>query len=161
MLQLSGPHGHRHAEHLARAVNRARIVGQRLIFFAHPRSGSSSLYEILQSHPVLNIVEEPFNENFTRWDAANRNYLERVHDIPSLDAQVEEIFADHNGIKVLDDQLPADLAAHLLRCDDCKVLFLWRRNLLQTVVSVLLAEQTRLYGARWRSVPERAPAWPE
>ena len=56
---------------------------------------------------------------------------------------------------MLDDQLPADLAAHLLRRDDCKVLFLWRRNLLQTVVSVLLAEQTRLYGARWRSVPER------
>lgn|SRR5512139_3304724 len=74
----------------------------RLIFLAHPRSGSSSLYEILQSHPDLDILEEPFNENFTRWDTGSKNYLEFVHDIPSLDAHVVEIFTKHNGIKILD-----------------------------------------------------------
>ncbi len=117
----------------------------RVLFLAHPRSGSSSLYEILQSHPALNIIEEPFNENFTRWDAGNKNYLELVHDIPSLEAQVAEIFAAHNGIKILDYQLPPDLIVHLLRCADCKIIFLRRRNLLQAVVSVLIAEQTRLW----------------
>ena len=117
----------------------------RLLFLAHPRSGSSSLYEILQSHPELNILEEPFNENFTRWDAANKNYRELVHDIPSLEAQVSEIFATWNGIKILDYQLPADLAVHLLRRPDCKIIFLRRRNLLQSVVSVLIAEQTQLW----------------
>ena len=117
----------------------------RVLFFAHPRSGSSSLYEILQSHPELDILEEPFNENFVRWDAANKNYRELVHDIPSLEAQVSEIFTDHNGIKILDYQLPTDLAVHLLRRPDCKIIFLRRRNLLQAVVSVLIAEQTQLW----------------
>lgn len=115
----------------------------RFLFLAHPRSGSSSLYEILQSHPALNILEEPFNENFTRWKAGNKNYLELVRDIQPLDEQVVEIFCEHNGIKILDYQLPPDLTAYLLRRTDCKIIFLRRRNLLQAVVSVLIAEQTR------------------
>jgi hypothetical protein len=120
----------------------------RVIFFAHPRSGSSSLYQILQLHPELNILEEPFNQNFTRWDKNNKNYLELVHDMPSLDIQVTEIFTAFNGVKMLDYQLPADLAVHMLQRLDCKVIFLRRRNLLQSVVSVLIAEQTRLW-KRW------------
>lgn len=117
----------------------------RVLFFAHPRSGSSSLYQILQLHPELNILEEPFNENFTRWNENNKNYLELIHDIPSLDAQVAEIFATFNGIKMLDYQLPNDLAIHLLQRSDCKIIFLRRRNILQSVVSVLIAEQTHLW----------------
>ncbi len=117
----------------------------RLLFLAHPRSGSSSLYEILQSHPDLNILEDPFNENFIRWDADNKNYRELVHDIPSLEAQVAEIFSDWNGVKILDYQLPSDLIAHLFRRAICKIIFLRRRNLLQSVVSVLVAEQTQLW----------------
>jgi len=118
---------------------------RRVIFFAHPRSGSSSLYEILQLHPELNIFEEPFNENFTKWDSKNKNYLELIHDIPSLDTQVEEIFTTYNGIKIPDYQLPVDLAVHMLQRSDCKIIFLRRRNILQSVVSVLIAEQTGLW----------------
>lgn len=117
----------------------------RLLFLAHPRSGSSSLYEILQSHPDLNILEEPFNENFTRWNPANKNYLEPVHDISSLDEQIAEIFESYNGIKILDYQLPPELIAHVIRRPDCKIVFLRRMNLLQAVVSVLIAEQTKLW----------------
>ncbi len=120
----------------------------RLIFFAHPRSGSSSLYQILQLHPDLNILEEPLNENFTRWNSKNKNYRELVHDIPSLDMQVAEIFATYNGIKMLDYQLPDELAVHSLQRLECKVIFLRRRNILQSVVSVLIAEQTHLW-KRW------------
>lgn len=120
----------------------------RVILFAHPRSGSSSLYEILQLHPDLQILEEPFNEHFTDWDPGNKNYRALIDDIPSLDGQLAEIFTTHNGLKVLDYQLPDDLAVHLLQCSDCKIIFLRRRNLLQSVVSVLIAEQTRLW-KRW------------
>ena len=116
-----------------------------ILFFAHPRSGSSSLYQILQLHPELDILEEPFNENFTRWNGNNKNYLELIHDIPSLDEQVAEIFATHNGIKMLDYQLPRELAVHMLQRPDYKIIFLRRRNLLQSVVSVLIAEQTHLW----------------
>jgi len=117
----------------------------RAIFFAHPRSGSSSLYQILQLHPELNILEEPFNENFTRWNSSNKNYRELIYDIPSLDVQVAEIFTNFNCIKVLDYQLPDDLTIHMLRRLDYKIIFLRRRNLLQSVVSVLIAEQTHLW----------------
>ena len=120
----------------------------RVIFFAHPRSGSSSLYQILQLNPELNILEEPFNENFMQWNGSNKNYRELIHDIPSLDVQVAEIFTAYNGIKMLDYQLPDPLALHLLQHPDYKVIFLRRRNLLQAVVSVLIAEQTRLW-KRW------------
>jgi hypothetical protein len=120
----------------------------RVLFFAHPRSGSSSLYQILQLHPELNILEEPFNENFTRWDVNNKNYRELIHDISSLDTQVEEIFRTYNGIKILDYQLSEGLVLHLIQRADCKIIFLRRTNLLQSVVSVLIAEQTNLW-KRW------------
>lgn len=72
----------------------------KLLLFAHPRSGSSNLYRILQRHPALDILEEPFNENFVTWQTGNPDYLSRVRDIPSLDAQLTEIFARHNGVKI-------------------------------------------------------------
>ena len=117
----------------------------RVILFAHPRSGSTSLYQILQSHPGLDLLEEPFNENYTRWNSGNKNYLELIHDIPSLEQQIAEIFTAYNGIKILEYQLPDELAVHLLRCPDYKVIFLRRRNILQSIVSVLIAKQTRLW----------------
>jgi LPS sulfotransferase NodH len=58
---------------------------------------------------------------------------------------VAEIFTTFNGIKILDYQLPDDLSIHMLRRLDCKIIFLRRRNLLQSVVSVLIAEQTQLW----------------
>lgn len=117
----------------------------RIVLFAHPRSGSTSLYQILQLHPEINILEEPFNENYTRWDPRNKNYRDLIHDIPSLDMQLAEIFATYNGVKVLDYQLPRDLAIHLLQRPEGKIIFLRRKNLLQAVVSVLIAKQTQLW----------------
>jgi hypothetical protein len=117
----------------------------RLIFLAHPRSGSSSLFQILQLHPALHLLEEPFNENFTRWSPDNPNYRDRIHDRASLDVQLAAIFARYNGLKVLDYQLPDDLLTHLLHRSGSHLLFLRRRNLLQTVVSLLIAEQTQLW----------------
>jgi hypothetical protein len=117
----------------------------KLILFAHARSGSSNLYQILQLHPSLNVLEEPFNEGFTSWSPNNKNYRELIHDIPSLDAQLAEIFTAYNGVKVLEYQLPDELAVHMLQRQDCKVIFLRRRNLLQSVVSAMIAQQTQLW----------------
>ena len=123
----------------------------RVILFAHPRSGSSSLYQILQLHPDLDILEEPFNEHFTEWYPNNKNYRSLIFDIPSLDVQLADIFLAYQGVKVLDYQLPDDLAIHLLRRSDCKIIFLRRQNLLQSVVSVLIAEQAHLW-KKWEMV---------
>ncbi len=39
-------------------------MSDKVLLFAHPRSGSSSLFQILDLHPKLRILEEPFNENY-------------------------------------------------------------------------------------------------
>jgi hypothetical protein len=117
----------------------------RLIIFAHPRSGSSSLYQILNLHPHLHLLEEPFHEHFTQWYPHEPNYLAHVHDTTSLDTQLAAIFTRYNGMKVLHYQLPPPLYTHMLRNPAYMVIFLRRRNLLQAVVSVLLAEQTHLW----------------
>jgi hypothetical protein len=44
----------------------------KLVLFAHARSGSSTLYRILQSHPALHIVEEPFNRHYQEWNPGER-----------------------------------------------------------------------------------------
>lgn len=116
-----------------------------VLLFAHPRSGSSSLYQILQLHPQLHLLEEPFNEGFTTWNPQAKNYRDLAVDIPSLDAQVADILVTYNGLKMLDYQLPDPLAVHLLQRADWTVIFLRRRNLLQAVVSVLIAQQTTVW----------------
>ena len=116
-----------------------------LIFFAHARSGSSSLLKILQLHPDLHLVEEPFHEDFASWGPDNPNYRDQIHDQASLDKQLDTIFATYNGLKVLEYQLPDDLIAHLLQRPDRHVLFLRRRNLLQSVVSAMIGQQTQLW----------------
>jgi hypothetical protein len=123
-------------------------AGDKLLLLAHPRSGSSNLYEILQLHPELRICLEPFNENFVRWAPGNENYLERAHDWASLEGALAEIFAEFNGLKLLGYQLPEEWVTRLIRRPDFRVLFLRRRNVLQAVVSNLIAEQTGLWH-RW------------
>jgi len=119
--------------------------GERVLLFAHPRSGSSNLYQILQLHPALEILEEPFNENFVNWQPENKDYLGLVRDVESLDEQLAEIFTRFNGVKVLNYQLDDELVEHLLLRPDFCVMFVRRRNVLQTVVSNLIAEQTNLW----------------
>lgn len=120
----------------------------KLILFCHARSGSSSLFQILQLHPQLNILEEPFNERFNVWYPDEKNYLNLIKDRASLDEQLSEIFSKYNGIKVLQYQLPEDLYRYMLLKPECRVIFLRRMNLLQAVVSGLIAVQTQLW-KRW------------
>ncbi len=52
------------------------------IIFAHPRSGSTSLHKILNTHPDLNLVLEPFHENYGKWHPDEKNYIDFIGDIP-------------------------------------------------------------------------------
>lgn len=99
-------------------------------------------------HPALKICMEPFNENFVRWAPGNKDYREAVNDWVSLEAVLDEIFAEFNGLKVLSYQLPEEWVGRLIGRRDFRVLFMRRMNVLQAVVSVLIAEQTGLWH-RW------------
>ena len=121
--------------------------GPKLVVVAHPRSGSNSLVEILDSHPELTLLNEPFNENYATWLPGNPDYRAVVTDVTSLDRVVDGILADYSGFKVHSYQLDAELLAHLLCRADLYVVFLHRRNLLEAAVSGLIAEQTGLWAA--------------
>ncbi|HEY3735273.1 MAG TPA: hypothetical protein VGL63_15295 [Streptosporangiaceae bacterium] len=124
-------------------------LDERLILLAWPRSGSSSLWGILQAHPALELLpDEPFNENFAGWSPANPDYLARIHDVESLDAVLAGLFERYRGIKVLSYQLDEELLRHLILRPDLRIIFISRRNLLQTAVSDRIAKQTKLYN-RW------------
>lgn len=120
-------------------------VSDRVLLLAHPRSGSSNLYQILQAHPELDILEEPFNENYTSWRADNKDYRAMVKDVASLDTTLGEILEHWNGLKVLDYQLAEEWLEHLVARDDFRVVSIRRRNLLQAAVSGLIAEHTTLW----------------
>ncbi|MBT5873144.1 MAG: hypothetical protein HOH43_06965 [Candidatus Latescibacteria bacterium] len=114
----------------------------RLILFCHARSGSTSLCRMLNLHPQLNILEEPLSEDFTKWHPEERDYAELINDIDSLNEQMDHIFSRYNGIKVLHFELRPPRFIYLLGLPAYTVIFLRRRNLLQTVVSSELAEQS-------------------
>ncbi|MCB9965842.1 MAG: sulfotransferase domain-containing protein [Rhodospirillales bacterium] len=115
------------------------------IIFAHARSGSTNLSRALQCHPDLHIAEEPFHEKYHEWNPNEPSYLNLIRDIPSLDKQTSDIFRKYNGIKVLNYQLSEDLYTHLLLRPEIKVIYLKRSNLLQAVVSNLIARQTGVW----------------
>jgi hypothetical protein len=106
------------------------------------------VYEILSLHPALRICDEPFNENRTSWGPEYEDYSGRVHDRASLEVLLGEIFRSFNGLKLLSYQLPEAWVADLIGRPDFRVLFVRRRNVLQAVVSGLIAEQTQLWH-RW------------
>jgi len=114
----------------------------KLVIFAHARSGSSSLYRLLQLHPDLHIAEEPFHEGFSTWYPGEKNYIDHITDITSMEEQLAELFTKYNGIKILQYQLDPALYTHLLLKPELRIIFLRRRNLLRAAVSGRIAEQT-------------------
>lgn len=130
---------------------------KKILLLSHPRSGSTSLYEILQTHRELDILAEPFAESFVNWSPGDKDYRGLVHDAASLDEQLDEIFSQYDGFKLQDYQLQGDevgglpravddnLLEHLLLRQNLNVVFLRRRNLLQAVVSNLIGEQTGVW----------------
>jgi hypothetical protein len=118
---------------------------ERLIVFAHARSGSSSLYEMLQLHPELDVLHEPFHPSRGKWVPPRRDFRSEIHDAASLDAVLREIFADYDGLNTLAYQLPTELNRSMLLAPRRKIVFIRRRNLLKSVVSALIAEQTELW----------------
>lgn len=115
---------------------------ERTVIFAHARSGSTTLYRILQLHPLMNVALEPFWHGYAKENPGERNYVDFIEDVPSLEKALDDLFAMYNGIKILSYQLSKELYTHLLLSPDVTVIFLQRANLLRAEVSGCIAEQT-------------------
>ena len=117
----------------------------KFIIFAHARSGSTNLTRSLNLHPDLKVVEEPFHERYSTWHPGEKSYINFVKDQFTLEQVLAEIFSRFDGMKVLDYQLPEEIYCHMLQMPQHKVILLQRRNMLQAVVSHLIAEQTGVW----------------
>ena len=131
---------------------------ERLVLLAWPRSGSSSLWEILRAHPDLHLMaDEPFNEGFTDWSPGNPDYLARLRDVESLDLVLDELYRTYRGIKVLSYQLDEEQLIRLVRRPGLRIVYISRHNLLQTAVSDRIAKQTHVFN-RWDVSPDETVA---
>ena len=100
---------------------------------------------VLNVHKDINIMHEPFNESRETWWEGNKNYLNETKTVEDLDRVLDEVHKDHNGFKHLSYQLPEDLTEYLLTNKGYSIIFLHRRNHLQSMVSAFIAEQTNIW----------------
>ena len=128
----------------------------RFILFAHPRSGSTNLANLLNLHPNLSILVEPFHENFHLWSPNNPNYLEQVVDAESLDTQLDRIFETYNGIKTVNWPLPFELYAHMLSDEQRRIIFLRRQNMLKAGMSNAISKRIGVW--KKQDLPSNADA---
>jgi polysaccharide biosynthesis protein PslH len=106
----------------------------KFIICTFSRTGSTTLAQLLEIHGSIKCLHEPFNiQRGIDW--GNKNYRKKVSDKISLYKTLHDIYSDYTGIKHLSDQLPFELNEKLLQFNDCNIIFLWRRNFLQRLIS--------------------------
>jgi hypothetical protein len=110
------------------------------------RCGSTTLMHLLNCHPDVRCLLEPFNPD--RW---GDTYARGVHDLASLDAIVTGIWDTHNGIKHVWGYsgwpFGQDMAFNLRLTaqQGTQVILLTRRNELQRLLSHEIATQTNFW----------------
>jgi hypothetical protein len=134
----------------------------KFIILAHARSGSSTLLNLLDVHPQIKMITEPFNpdrgpERENSWPGGPyRAYLNEFQKDNEEEFQVclNSIFSDYTGFKHLYYQLGDKLNYYLLNNVD-KVIFLTRKNLLQAAVSADISTQTKYWNGPDRHAVDR------
>ncbi len=135
-------------------------MAARFIIFAHMRCGSTALTHALNEHPGLRVAMEPFHKKYAEWHPQSPDYSTLIRDRETAHFYADDLFARHNGMKVLDYHLKPECYEEMLLRDDVKVIRLSRRNQLQAIVSALIAQQTGVWHAdekRSGNVPRLQP----
>ena len=120
-------------------------MSDRFILFSLGRCGSTTLEHLLNCHPDIRCIHEPFNKDSP--DARP------VEDAETLDSILEVVWANYNGIKHVYSPMGwpfpprSTLNRYLVLRPGQRVVLLHRRNLLQQVVSTEIAKQSRIFEA--------------
>ena len=117
----------------------------KFIILAIARSGSTSLARLLNASRDVVLAIEPFNPDYTQWYPGEPNYIKRVKDEASLDKVADELFSRFTAIKTLNYQLDTKLYEHLALRTDMKVIMLYRKNVVKSVLSAEIAKQTNAW----------------
>jgi LPS sulfotransferase NodH len=114
----------------------------KFIILAIARSGSTSLARTLNESKEVKLAIEPFNPDYIKWNPNEPNYSERVNDLETLDEVADELFDRFTAIKTLDYQLDTEMYEHLMSRPKLKVILLYRKNVLESVLSAEISKQT-------------------
>lgn len=87
---------------------------------------------------------EPCYSDYAQWNLHERSYIETIRNHETLHQALDELFSRHNEIGILDYQLPEEIYDRMLLLPNYRNILLKMRNLLQSIVSGLIAEQTGL-----------------
>ena len=117
------------------------------LIFSLARCGSETLVSVLNCHPQICCVSEPFNR-----DNFEGRYHNQVKDAASLREALHDIWNEYTGIKHVWDpsgwpftDLP-QFNRLILQAPGQKIIFLTRQNSLKRIVSLCMAEQTKRWG---------------
>jgi hypothetical protein len=123
-------------------VYRALEPARREKLFAFGAGGSvSPVLRILQCHPELRILEQPFHANRAKWDdESHHSYVEGARGGDALDRCLDEILHYHTGLAHVLGQLPEHLERRLLARSGRR-LVVRRRSRLRAAVLALLDEE--------------------
>lgn len=115
------------------------------LIYSLPRSGSTTLMELLNCSAEFRCAYEPFNP-----DNHQFGYQETIHDLDSLDSALSDIRRNYNGVKHVWDAWgwPFEGGSSFndrLLTSFQKVLLLSRRNSLQRLVSCHISKETGIY----------------
>jgi hypothetical protein len=125
------------------------------LLFAHSRTGSTTLQRILETHPQVRMLGEPFNPMTPKNNPAGRyNYLYETDDEETLRRCLDAMFHHYTGVRHLMPGRPPEgrvkpwdierINRQILRRPLRRIL-LTRRNRLQSRVSATLSLQTRVW----------------
>jgi len=122
-------------------------MGDRCLIFSLARCGSETLVSILNCHPEILCVSEPFNR-----DNFDGQYLNRVKDETTLREALADLWKEYTGIKHVWDasgwpftDLP-EFNRLILQAPGQRIILLTRKNSLKRIVSLCMAEQTKRWG---------------
>jgi hypothetical protein len=116
------------------ALRKQATATPNFMIIASARTGSTTLADLLNVHPAVSCLLEPFNrEHGVLWGKSN--YVQKLENGALLIDVVRSIFSEHQGFKHLLEQLTPAENELLIRFPEAKRIFLWRRNHLQRVVS--------------------------
>jgi len=116
------------------------------IIIASARTGSTTLADLLEAHPAVSCLAEPFNpEHGIKW--GKKRYCQQLEDGTPLHEVVRDIFSEYTGFKHLAEQLTRSQNEDLIQFPNARRIFLWRRNHLQRAVSNHISMQA----GHWKS----------
>lgn len=114
----------------------------KFIILALARSGSSSLARLLNESPDVELCFEPFHPDYTKWYPGEPNFQKRVTNKQTLDKTADDIFSRFTAIKTLNYQLDTELYIHLMKRESLRILLLYRKDVLASLLSAEISKQT-------------------